>query len=279
MSGSSFVNVFEVLGIDRPAQANRKSVRAAYAKRLKEIDPATDPQAFQDLRSAFEAALDIIDRQGAGTPVITSARQVPADPSGRESKSENGPETGDGQGEMPPAPVTVTAAELSLAELQCLRPGQNGVSKITRILNEDGFEDLELNSRLERELVRFLDRSLVMHPSGVPGFTSEITPGLLKAMAFRFDWLSDYRGIEKNAARPELVSMAISFMIGAEQTRQEHERASMALWDKVIAVAVFVGIPVGVAAQFLEKDSIWQLLAGGAAGLSFLAIMFVLMRR
>lgn len=272
---ADIMDAFELLGIARPEEASRKQVKSAYAKRLKKIDPAEDPQGFQALRGALETALAVVEERSGHNKVPVQDRPAPTGHDGL-----------DGGTELPDLPdlqespaLSVSAADLSLAEIRCLRVGGNTVSTLTRILNDDTFEDLELNKQLERELVLFLDRRLVMRAGGVPAFTDDVTRGLVKAMAARFDWLSDYRGIEMNADRPEMVSMAISFLIGAEDTRQEYEREAMALWDKIIGIAVFFGIPLGVLAQFLEKDSIWQMLAGGAAGLSFLVIMFMLMRR
>ncbi|WP_422377058.1 hypothetical protein [Roseibium sp.] len=269
------MEAFELLGIAHPEEVSRKQVRSAYAKRLKQIDPAEDPQGFQALRHALETALAFVDGERTVPATPHDGPQPLVDPAdGRKPRQET-----DRQVAPAPAEPIISAAELGLAELQCLRLGDNTVSTITRLLNDTAFDDLEMNKQLERELVLFLDRRLVMKKGGIPSFTNDITPGLMKAMAARFDWLTDYRGIEKNAGRPELVSMAISFLIGAEQTRQQHQREAMALWDWIMGIAIFVGIPLGVAAQFLEKDSIWQLLAGGAAGVSFLVIMFVLMRR
>ena len=45
----------QALGLER--DADERAVRRAYAQRLKRIDPATDPQGFQALRSDYENAL------------------------------------------------------------------------------------------------------------------------------------------------------------------------------------------------------------------------------
>ena len=48
---------WNILALDGQPE-DTKSVKRAYAKRLKAIDPATDPEAFQNLRQAYETALN-----------------------------------------------------------------------------------------------------------------------------------------------------------------------------------------------------------------------------
>jgi hypothetical protein len=54
-SGDSDMTYWEILGVE--PGADEKTVRRAYAARLKAIDQMTEPEAFQALRHAYEVML------------------------------------------------------------------------------------------------------------------------------------------------------------------------------------------------------------------------------
>jgi hypothetical protein len=49
------MNIYEILGVD--ASAEPREIKRAYAQRLKQCDPAKEPERFQALRAAYEQAL------------------------------------------------------------------------------------------------------------------------------------------------------------------------------------------------------------------------------
>lgn len=65
---------FEQLGL--PADADARTVKRAYAQRLKRTRPDEDPQGFQQLREAYEAALELSTSR---PPVPQDAGGVAAD--------------------------------------------------------------------------------------------------------------------------------------------------------------------------------------------------------
>jgi len=56
------MNIWTILGIR--ATANERDIKRAYARQLKTTRPEDNPQAFQDLRTAYETALQVARHAG-----------------------------------------------------------------------------------------------------------------------------------------------------------------------------------------------------------------------
>lgn len=80
------MQIWQMLGIE--PTGDRQAIRRAYARCLKQLDPDQDPEAFQRLRFAYEAALagaqrDTLPRNAAGpsraeaTLLLDAARTLP----------------------------------------------------------------------------------------------------------------------------------------------------------------------------------------------------------
>lgn len=75
------------LGLDGPAPLDE--IRRAYARRVKEVHPEEDPEGFQQLHAAYQAARRAArqgDQRGHGDPPSQSARQIPKERQEEEKK-------------------------------------------------------------------------------------------------------------------------------------------------------------------------------------------------
>lgn len=71
MTSPAIPDCLSFLGLDRDADAG--AVRKAYARQLKQLDPARDPDAFQRLRENYEFALAWVQKLGNPPPRPTAA--------------------------------------------------------------------------------------------------------------------------------------------------------------------------------------------------------------
>lgn len=70
---------YEVLGLEEPP-ADRKAVKRAYSKMLKETRPEDDPEGFMRLRDAHDLALNIIARQAENAAWQAEQAQIESHP-------------------------------------------------------------------------------------------------------------------------------------------------------------------------------------------------------
>jgi hypothetical protein len=113
----------EELGL--PAHADMVAVRRAYAQRLKAIDPAADPAAFERLRAAYEAARAWCAQHEAADTDASSLLE-PA------TSMEPG-----APGESPPVPTPDQAAAHAIGQLRAGLPravGDEGVRDLLQLI-------------------------------------------------------------------------------------------------------------------------------------------------
>ncbi len=125
---------WQILGLSRES-ATEKEVKSAYARLIKQHRPDTDPEGFQRVRQAYEAALAMLKGRGAERPEILPI-PMPLAPAPAERED----------GAAPCAPPELAEAELAVYKARdeegpaamnkamaglyplcrCLRPGKAG---------------------------------------------------------------------------------------------------------------------------------------------------------
>ncbi|NBZ89156.1 J domain-containing protein [Stagnihabitans tardus] len=162
---------FAALGLE--PGASRADIRRAYARRLKSIDPDRDPQAFQDLRLAYEWALRV-EAQGA-EPVM--------------------PE--------PKAAAPQATADETQTAIRALRQRINGTGnhalRLMEVLARPELVDPSVAAAVEVDIYLFLIGHISVDGQGLPGFDAEagsdLEPAALRHLITlldqRFGWLSD----------------------------------------------------------------------------------------
>ena len=192
--------------------ADKRGVKRAYTKKLKQVDPQENPQGFQELRTAFEQALQMVQGSTRVTAVLPDMPPAPTPekvetplPPPVPAPPHQPPE----QKAAPPLPVppvpeyetkprrdalvTLVSESQALFKQSDLRP-----ERWRPIFN--GLVDLDFNqTRLyEKELLRSFDTHLF--PDGVRPSTAVCRPWL-ELLDKRFEWFS--HGLDFQRKHPE----------------------------------------------------------------------------
>jgi len=187
---------FSELELD-PSEADEKTIKRAYARKLKTLDQASQAAEFQALREAYEMALIIATDRRAGPQRVSDApERLPAAP-------ESSPNL-DGTPGQPPSQATPEQAELAALatdwqaverlsqRIRGLTPFSALLFKWREILDDPVLVDPEAASRIEGEIFALIMAHGIADEDGVLALPDFVTRELVRMLDERFGWLSDY---------------------------------------------------------------------------------------
>lgn len=194
---------FRALGLVH--DATRADVRRAYAARLKQINPDIDRAAFEELRAAYDAALQFVGEARAATaPTEFAEAAPPAMPPGAEGAQREPdtaqPKDGTGEASQEAAPEVIQALT---ARIHSQDAEENEVVRIFAVLRDPALSDPLVARAVEHELYGFLFERIGdgggdlptfrFSPSDQPHFKADrdAVGRLLDRLDRQFGWQSD----------------------------------------------------------------------------------------
>lgn len=240
---------WSVLGLDGPVDG--KSLRRAYARRLKGINQATETDAFMALRAAYEMAqrhvADMAAPEGGLDQDAPGADEPPQILPLPEQAA-------------PPLPVSDPMALAFAALSNRLAPdhfAQNPSGVLEELLRSPLLETPKVKPVLQ-VLVRDALRQVIVHPSvGLPRLPAAIPAQAILGLDAQFGWLSDHHAY-KAAFGPDmsaLIAMTERVRDQRPSTESDLHLALQAALPPLLFVVVFCAALLDFA--FRAPDSIY----------------------
>lgn len=278
----------------------QKDIKRAYAQRLKTIDAATDPEAFQILRANYENALrylEITARFSAPSPqdkvepeqeppaqhraVRRPAEEVVTDNGSAEdiTATDNSDDT-EASSRYAPAFLPEEAAAREYCQEQfALFNEETSASRqveiLTRILLNSQNMSREDHEALGYEIARYLSTCIEYTASGQPRFEAHITNAFLQLLDLHFQWHSDVMALER--ATFQFPETGLAFFSGMQSNREiDYEQpatpAELNIQNKFVGICVFIAVGGMITSKMLAN---YPELSSISRGISAIAAVLI----
>lgn len=270
-------NVYSELGLEGPPDT-LKDIKRAYARKLKQINQAKEPEAFQRLREVFERAQfewkHSVDTNEANADLATGAEPVEKiEFSGGEEftlSPQNADQSQEGTVQLvnerdtttlstleenPLAGNSFQHSDLGVVDTQAtaqlcsqiadLPTSPAGVEALIDILSSPQMEYAEARKAIEGAVYYYMQRMLTIDGENYPKFRVFVTDELLDAIELHFNWRSDVLSLQgKFFDSDELIAALLYnkrlYDYSSEEDDDDFEIDELGKWILKAGVGVFL---------------------------------------